>query len=150
MAQRPAMRSSWPTRCAAPACTSSTRRPRAVPPAASLSAGRVNAGPRTAIRCPAAACALSIAESSYGAFGSAKPEVPEDEEDDDDGYHPLREDDGDEEEEENTYFEFRISTDPMTKSTVFNVTDFADSDEVDETVSLWETQISELRRILGA
>jgi hypothetical protein len=38
----------------------------------------------------------------------------------------------------------------MTKSTVFNVTDFAESDEVDETISLWETQISELRRILGA
>jgi uncharacterized protein YndB with AHSA1/START domain len=56
----------------------------------------------------------------------------------------------DEKEDENTYFEFRISTDPMTKSTVFNVTDFAESDEVDETISLWETQISELRRILGA
>jgi uncharacterized protein YndB with AHSA1/START domain len=56
----------------------------------------------------------------------------------------------DEEQNENTFFEFRISTDPMTKSTVFNVTDFADEDEYEETVSLWETQISELRRILGA
>jgi uncharacterized protein YndB with AHSA1/START domain len=56
----------------------------------------------------------------------------------------------DEEENENTFFEFRISTDPMTKSTVFNVTDFADEDEYEETVSLWESQISELRRIIGA
>ncbi|GAA0873643.1 START-like domain-containing protein [Wandonia haliotis] len=56
----------------------------------------------------------------------------------------------DEEEGENTYFEFKIATDPMTKSTLFYVIDFAEEDEVEEATELWESQINELKRILGA
>jgi len=56
----------------------------------------------------------------------------------------------DEEEGEKTYFEFKVETDPMTKLTLFYVTDFAEEDEIEEAKSLWESQISELKRIIGA
>jgi len=38
----------------------------------------------------------------------------------------------------------------MTKSTLFYVIDFAEEDEVEEATELWESQINELKRILGA
>lgn len=56
----------------------------------------------------------------------------------------------DDDEEANTFFELRIKVDPMTKMVVFLVTDFAEEDEVDEAKQLWETQISNLMRIIGA
>ena len=56
----------------------------------------------------------------------------------------------DEEDDEKTYFEFRVTTDPMTKLTLFYVTDFAEEDEIEEAKSLWESQINELKRIIGA
>jgi uncharacterized protein YndB with AHSA1/START domain len=56
----------------------------------------------------------------------------------------------DEEDGLKTYFEFRVTTDPMTKLTLFYVTDFAEEDEMEESVSLWESQINSLKRIIGA
>jgi hypothetical protein len=56
----------------------------------------------------------------------------------------------DEEEDMDTYFEMTITVDPMTKAVIMSVTDFAEEDEVDESRRLWEKQISNLRRVLGA
>jgi hypothetical protein len=56
----------------------------------------------------------------------------------------------DEEEDMDTYFEMTITVDPMTKAVIMTVTDFAEEDEVDESRRLWEKQISNLRRVLGA
>jgi hypothetical protein len=56
----------------------------------------------------------------------------------------------DEEEGIDSYFEVRYEVDPMTKAVILTVTDFAEPDEVDEAKLLWEQQISELKRVLGA
>ena len=48
-----------------------------------------------------------------------------------------------------TYFEFLIKVDPMTRDTALIVTDFAEEDEIDSAMKLWESQISELKHILG-
>jgi uncharacterized protein YndB with AHSA1/START domain len=47
------------------------------------------------------------------------------------------------------YFEFSIKTDPLTGDVGLFITDFAEEDEVDEQSRLWESQIGELRHILG-
>ena len=47
------------------------------------------------------------------------------------------------------YFEFAIKTDPLTGDVGLFITDFAEPDEVDEQSRLWESQIGELRHILG-
>lgn len=56
----------------------------------------------------------------------------------------------DDEEDLQTYFELRIKVDPMTKMIVLFITDFAEKDELDEAKLLWETQIANLMRIIGA
>ena len=56
----------------------------------------------------------------------------------------------DEEDEIDSYFELRYEVDPMTKAVILSITDFAESDEVDESKRLWDQQISELKRVLGA
>ena len=56
----------------------------------------------------------------------------------------------DDEEDLQTYFELRIKVDPMTKMIVLLITDFAEKDELDEAKLLWETQIANLMRIIGA
>jgi len=56
----------------------------------------------------------------------------------------------DEEDDLETYFEFRFDIDPMTKVVILIVTDFAVPDELEETQALWEQQINELKRVLGA
>lgn len=48
-----------------------------------------------------------------------------------------------------TYFEFKIQVDSLTNETAIIVTDFAEEDEVDSAQKLWESQISELKHILG-
>jgi uncharacterized protein YndB with AHSA1/START domain len=52
--------------------------------------------------------------------------------------------------EENTYFEFKISQDELTGDVSLIVVDFSEEDEVDETCELWNTQISDLKHILGS
>lgn len=56
----------------------------------------------------------------------------------------------DEEEGLDTYFEMRYMIDPMTKVVILTVTDFAESSEKEEVIRLWESQITDLRRLIGA
>ena len=53
-------------------------------------------------------------------------------------------------EEDDTYFEFRIEVDAITKDVSLMVTAFADADEVEESKMFWENQISELKQKIGA
>jgi hypothetical protein len=43
-----------------------------------------------------------------------------------------------------------FEVDPMTKTVVMRVTDFAEEDEMEESQMLWEQQVGELKRVLGA
>ena len=52
--------------------------------------------------------------------------------------------------DEETYFEFRILVDEITKDVSLMITDFAEDDEVEEARLLWENQISDLKQILGS
>ena len=56
----------------------------------------------------------------------------------------------DDEEGLDTYFEFRIQVDDLTKDTSIIVTDFAEPDEIEEAKQLWDSQIHELQHIIGA
>lgn len=56
----------------------------------------------------------------------------------------------DEDEDLDTYFEMCYTIDPITKAVILKVSDFAEKDERDEMTRLWETQIGELRRVIGA
>ncbi|MFK7783626.1 MAG: START-like domain-containing protein [Crocinitomicaceae bacterium] len=56
----------------------------------------------------------------------------------------------DEDEGLDTYFELRYEIDPMTKSVILTLTSFAEPDEVEESKFLWEGQINQLKRKLGA
>jgi uncharacterized protein YndB with AHSA1/START domain len=51
---------------------------------------------------------------------------------------------------EDAYFEFRIKIDALTREVALIVTDFVDEDEEDSAASLWESQVDDLRRVLGA
>lgn len=53
------------------------------------------------------------------------------------------------ESEEDAYFEFRLKKDPLTGDLALIITDFVDEDEVEESRRLWESQVNELKRILG-
>jgi uncharacterized protein YndB with AHSA1/START domain len=55
-----------------------------------------------------------------------------------------------EEDEDDTYFEFRIQVEPLTKDVSLMITDFADEDEIEESKMFWENQISELKHTIGA
>jgi uncharacterized protein YndB with AHSA1/START domain len=55
-----------------------------------------------------------------------------------------------ESEDDDSYFEFRIQVDAITKDVSLIVTDFADDDEVEEAKMLWENQIDELKHRIGA
>jgi len=52
-------------------------------------------------------------------------------------------------EDENTYFDFKIEVDGLTNETALLITDFSEPDEMDSAEKLWESQISELKHILG-
>ena len=56
----------------------------------------------------------------------------------------------DEEDDLETFFEMKYTIDPMTKVVILTVSDFAEKTERDEIVRLWESQISDLRRLIGA
>jgi len=54
-------------------------------------------------------------------------------------------------EEGNDYFfEMRIKIDALTGDVAIIITDFADPDELEEAGLLWESQINELKHIMGA
>ncbi|MEX2597055.1 MAG: START-like domain-containing protein [Salibacteraceae bacterium] len=48
------------------------------------------------------------------------------------------------------YFEFAIKTDPLTGDVALMITDFAEEDEIEAQTRLWESQVGELRHILGS
>lgn len=56
----------------------------------------------------------------------------------------------DEEDEIESYFELKYEVDPMTKAVVLLITDYAEPDEIEEAQRLWDKQISNLKRVLGA
>ncbi len=52
-------------------------------------------------------------------------------------------------EEEDTFFEFRISVDEITKGIALILTDFAEIDEKEDAIGLWEQQINDLKSAVG-
>lgn len=54
-----------------------------------------------------------------------------------------------ENDDEEYYFEFKLSTHELTNQVALVVIDFAAPDEIEDSKELWDSQISELKRILG-
>jgi uncharacterized protein YndB with AHSA1/START domain len=54
-----------------------------------------------------------------------------------------------EEDDDNVYFEFRIHTIELTGSVALEITDFAEPSDKSDSISLWDTQVDELKRTLG-
>ncbi|GHT34701.1 hypothetical protein FACS189414_0880 [Bacteroidia bacterium] len=52
-------------------------------------------------------------------------------------------------EDEEAYFEFMIHTIELTGSIALEITDFAEPDEKQESIELWDTQVDVLKRTLG-
>ena len=52
-------------------------------------------------------------------------------------------------EDPSVYFEFLIHTIELTGSIALEITDFAEPDEKQDAIELWDSQISELKRTLG-
>lgn len=52
--------------------------------------------------------------------------------------------------DENLYFEFKISQDELTGDVALIIIDFSEEDEVEETRELWNTQIADLKHVLGS
>jgi len=52
--------------------------------------------------------------------------------------------------EKDSYFEFKISQDELTGDVSLIVHDFVDEDEQEETEDLWDTQIADLKHVLGS
>jgi hypothetical protein len=53
-------------------------------------------------------------------------------------------------EKESGFFEFRIIVHDITGDLALLITDFAEPDEKEDAIYLWDTQINDLRRILGS
>ncbi|MBA7504762.1 hypothetical protein ES706_03417 [subsurface metagenome] len=53
------------------------------------------------------------------------------------------------EEEEKFYFEFKVNIHELTGDVALLITDFAEEDELDDTIELWNTQIAKLKHVLG-
>lgn len=53
------------------------------------------------------------------------------------------------EDSDGTYFEFRLNQDELTGDVSLLITDFADEDEKDDAIELWDTQIAELKHVIG-
>ncbi len=52
--------------------------------------------------------------------------------------------------DDETYFEFKITRDELTGDVSLLITDFAEKDEMNETRSLWDSQITTLKHVLGS
>jgi len=52
--------------------------------------------------------------------------------------------------EDDSYFEFRISQDELTGDVSLIIVDFAEDDEFEGTKGLWDSQIADLKHILGS
>ena len=55
-----------------------------------------------------------------------------------------------EEEDDDSYFEFRIIVEDLTGDLALIITDFAEEDEVEDAIQLWDTQIDKLKKIIGS
>ena len=53
------------------------------------------------------------------------------------------------ENEESNYFEFRINLEELTNELALIITDFAEPEEKEDSIYLWDSQINDLKRILG-
>ena len=53
-------------------------------------------------------------------------------------------------EEEDSYFEFRITQDELTGDVSLIIIDFAEDNDYEETKGLWDTQVADLKHILGS
>lgn len=54
-----------------------------------------------------------------------------------------------EDEIEESYFEFRIHKDELTGDLALLITDYAEEDEQEDAIDLWDSQISELKHVIG-
>jgi len=52
--------------------------------------------------------------------------------------------------EEEEYFDFTISKSEISNVTILTITDFADEDDVEDQILLWESQIKALSSVIGA
>lgn len=52
--------------------------------------------------------------------------------------------------DEDTYFEFRITQDELTGDVSLLITDFTEEGEEEETRDLWETQVADLKHLVGS
>jgi uncharacterized protein YndB with AHSA1/START domain len=55
----------------------------------------------------------------------------------------------DEENKDDYFFEFKIETQEMSGNTALIVTDFAEPSDLEDAKSLWESQVGELKHLLG-
>lgn len=53
------------------------------------------------------------------------------------------------ENEESNFFEFRINLEELTNELALIITDFAESEEKEDSIYLWDSQINDLKRALG-
>jgi uncharacterized protein YndB with AHSA1/START domain len=51
--------------------------------------------------------------------------------------------------EETNYFEFRINIEELSGSLALIIIDFADPEEKEDAVNLWDSQVTDLKRVLG-
>ncbi len=54
-----------------------------------------------------------------------------------------------EDDDKDTFFEFQIHVNPLTKDVTLTIVDFADEDEIADAQMLWNTQIEDLRKSSG-
>jgi len=54
-----------------------------------------------------------------------------------------------EQDDDEAFFEFRLEVDPITSDLALIVVDFADDDDEDDAVELWDNQINALFSLLG-
>ncbi len=52
--------------------------------------------------------------------------------------------------EDDIYFEFKITQDELTGDVSLIIIDFTEEDEVEETKELWNTQVADLKHVLGS
>lgn len=53
-------------------------------------------------------------------------------------------------EDDESFFEFRLETTELTDDLALKITDFAEDDEIEESKDLWNAQVTDLKRVLGA
>ena len=55
----------------------------------------------------------------------------------------------DDEEDEKAYFEYNIKRNEITGETILYVSDFAEKDDIEGSISLWESQLDDLKKCSG-